>query len=343
LGGGLNDIKRTRKGDEMKNERGFILVLCLMLLLVMTLLGVAGMQTGNFGNMIAGNGLEGQKAFWIAEAGLQDAKDKLNSSVSVDVFRNLTGLSTPVVYGGGTYTITTEPDLSYPTSRVIVRSVGVRNDGSRKVVETTMVKFFFDGPGALYSEAMVKVHGQCEINGGEKPGIVTTLPEHLNGNDTVTINGASAHVIGQGIEPSIRYNWTNVSIAQYVSFLKGYASPTPSGNVWGASSNPIVVSLIGDQRLGGRSGYGIILVEGNLDVHGGMDWSGIIIVTGTISFTGGGNDKVNITGSIMSGEATNIGTDLSDFGGSMVLRYADLNYLRQNLGTVRTISWREVK
>jgi hypothetical protein len=92
------EIHSLKGEDEMRNEKGSVLALCMVLLVVVTLLAVAGMQTGAFGNRIAGNNLEGQKAFWIAEAGLQDAKDKLNDAASVEAFRNLTGLSNPVGY-----------------------------------------------------------------------------------------------------------------------------------------------------------------------------------------------------------------------------------------------------
>jgi hypothetical protein len=331
------------KEKTMRNEKGFILVLCMMLLLLVTFLGIASMRTGIFGNTIAGNNIEGQKAFWIAESGLQDAKSKLDSSDSVSIFRNITGLSNLVEYAGGSYSISTFTDESDTVNRVIVKSEGYFN-GNKQVVETTMIKFYFDGPAALYSEATVKIHGRADIDGVTKPGVATTLPEILNDRNTVVIDGESAHILGQGIEPSVKYNWSNISIAQYISFLKGYVTfPIPTGSVWGTYENPVVVCLSGDQRLGGQSGYGVIVVEGNLEVHGGMNWNGIIVVSGTISFTGGANDSVNINGCIMSGEAANIGTDLSDFGGSMVLRYIDPSWLRNKLGTVRTISWREIK
>jgi hypothetical protein len=325
------------------NEKGFVLVLCMMLLLLTTFLGIASVKTGTFGNTIAGNNIEGQKAFWIAESGLQDAKNKLDNSDTVDAFRNITGLSDSVEYAGGSYLISTISDTFDVVNRVIVKSEG-RFNGSSKIVETTMIKFYFDGPAALYSEAMVKVHGKADIDGGTKPGIATTLPEKINDQSSVVINGEAAHVAGQGLEPSIKYNWSDISIAQYINFLKGYTtSPVLTEKIWGTFDSPAVAYLSGDQKLGGQSGYGIILVEGNLEVHGGMNWNGIIIVSGTISFTGGASDAVNITGSIMSGESTNIGTDLSDFGGSMVLKYMDSSWLRNKLGTVRTIAWREIK
>jgi PilX N-terminal len=167
----------------MRNEKGSVLALCMVLLVVVTLLAVAGMQTGAFGNRIAGNNLEGQMAFWIAEAGLQDAKDKLNDAASVEAFRNLTGLSNPVGYAGGSYTITTFPDSFEPTRRVLVRSVGKR-PGGQKTVEATLVKFTFDLPGALYSKSQVSINadkttvfGNDACGGIGKPAIVTTKPE----------------------------------------------------------------------------------------------------------------------------------------------------------------------
>jgi cytoskeletal protein CcmA (bactofilin family) len=330
----------------MRNEKGFILVLCLMLLLMVTILGVAGMKTGTFGNIIAGNGLEGQKAFWIAEAGLHDAKDKLNTAASVNIFRNQ--FDSPIIfeYAGGSYTITTYPDPSDPANRVIVRSEGVLNN-SRKIVETTMVKFLFSTPGALYTEAPVDIKGNVTIDGVSKPGIVTTL-------DDSTITGKLDGVIGAGLTPSIQDHSNNLSIQQYVDFLKGYAdysSPTlPSGSTWGSDANPIVVSLSGTiPKLGGNAacsgGSGVILVDGDLRIDGNFQWNGLVIATGTIRYIGTGNGEV--TGGIMAGELNFNGTTNGwgdEFGGNAKVTYADMsNLLKGKLGTVRLISWKEVK
>jgi cytoskeletal protein CcmA (bactofilin family) len=329
----------------MKRENGFILVLCLLMLLLVTILGVAAMHTGSFGNIVAGNGLEGQKAFWIAEAGLQDAKDKLNTALSVSEFRGLTGLSNPVGYAGGIYSITTATDPVNPTERVLVRSVGKLN-GSQKIVETTMVKFKFETPGALYTEAPVSIKGNVTIDGVGKPGIVTTL-------DVSTVTGKLDGVLGQGLTPSIKDHYQNLSIQQYVDFLKGsanYASPNlPSGSTWGDDSNPIVVSMTGDiPKLGGKAtcsgGSGVLLVEGNIVIDGNFEWHGLVIATGTIRYIGTGNG--NVTGGIMAGEL-NFGEASGwgdEFGGNANVKYEDMsNLLRNKLMTVRTVAWREVK
>jgi len=69
-------------------------------------------------------GLEAQKAFWIAEAGLQDAKDKLDQA-AVSRLQNIKELSSPVSYGGGSYTITTAPDPYDPTKECVTSVVQV--------------------------------------------------------------------------------------------------------------------------------------------------------------------------------------------------------------------------
>lgn len=49
------------------------------------------------------------------------------------------------------------------------------------------------------------------------------------------------------------------------------------------------------------TGCGVLLVQGDLEIHGSFFWYGPIIVTGSITYTGGGNK--NVTGSVLSGSA----------------------------------------
>ena len=178
------------------------MVLCVLMLVLVTLLGIAGMQTATFGTIISGIGLEGQKAFWIAESGLQDAKDKLDQAISVEAFIGSEGLSSPVSYGGGTYTITAATDPYDSTRRVVVTSVGSRPE-AKKIVEATFVKFTFEGPGALYSKSLVTINGnKTFINGNDacggddKPAIVVFDPFHTI---VPNINFRNGNLIGNGM------------------------------------------------------------------------------------------------------------------------------------------------
>lgn len=212
----------------MRNEKGSILALCMMFLLVVTLLAAAGMQTGSFGNRISGNNLEGQKAFWIAEAGLQDAKDKLNSAPDVDAFWDLMPeLSEPVVYAGGSYTITASPDSFDKERRVLVRSVGKR-PGGQKAVEATLVKFTFDLPAALYSKSQVTVNGdKTTIFGNDACGvynklaIVTTKPEIDPETGKPAINFKNGKLYGNGLRSPV-INPTDLKLVTEMGSLKDY-------------------------------------------------------------------------------------------------------------------------
>lgn len=89
---------------------------------------------------------------------------------------------------------------------------------------------------------------------------------------------------------------------------------SPSGAV------PQVTYVGGSVQLTSSStGSGILIVDGDLDVHGGMNFYGLIIVRGVTTFSGGGSDQVNLYGAILSGEK--LGAADAELGGSVSLQY----------------------
>jgi hypothetical protein len=71
------------------------------------------------------------------------------------------------------------------------------------------------------------------------------------------------------------------------------------------------------------SGSGILIVDGDLEINGGLNWYGLILVRGQVSFTGGAGQNVNLYGSILAGQDVNA-TDLAQtdiFGGSINFNY----------------------
>lgn len=93
--------------------------------------------------------------------------------------------------------------------------------------------------------------------------------------------------------------------------------PNPPGNPPGMTSQ--VTYIPGDVSLtAGATGAGILIVNGNLDIHGGFNYYGLVIVTGVISFTGGGAQGVNIYGGIIAGQQSLVDNVL---GGSAVISF----------------------
>jgi Tfp pilus assembly protein PilX len=77
----------------------------------------------------------------------------------------------------------------------------------------------------------------------------------------------------------------------------------------------------GDLRLTGNGslGYGILVVDGDIEFNGGIYFEGIIIAKGTFNFTGGGADAINIRGAVIAGDSVSDTT--TDVGGSIDIQY----------------------
>src|SRR5579859_3062356 len=81
------------------------------------------------------------------------------------------------------------------------------------------------------------------------------------------------------------------------------------------------------------SGSGILIVDGDLEINGGLNWYGLVLVRGKVSFTGGAGQSTNLYGAILAGDDVNA-TDQAqtdNFGGSINFRY-DVCALK-NLGS----------
>jgi Tfp pilus assembly protein PilX len=213
----------------------------------------------------------------------------------------------------------------------VVTSYG-STGGSNKYIETEMTRMpAITVPSALYVEATTTIQGSNTYVIGvnacgstNKAGIVTT-----ENPGSVTFL-ANPHVTGVGGgEPNIAYNGTDMDVQSVVDSWKGLADfsytvgstthsatsqPGP-GDAWGtptpgstlqdpsscSCSNIVHYDTGGTyiQLSGGVSGCGILLIEGDLDVHGDFSWYGPVLVTGSVVFTGGGNK--NITGALIAG------------------------------------------
>lgn len=72
------------------------------------------------------------------------------------------------------------------------------------------------------------------------------------------------------------------------------------------------------QLTSSSQGNGILIVDGDLDIHGGLNFYGLILVRGVIKFTGGGSDHTNIVGAVLAGQESYVDNTL---GGSAVIDF----------------------
>ncbi|MCI0623897.1 MAG: pilus assembly PilX N-terminal domain-containing protein [Acidobacteria bacterium] len=96
---------------------------------------------------------------------------------------------------------------------------------------------------------------------------------------------------------------------------------TPPTTPGGSDGTPKYYYSPGDLRLSGNGtlGYGILVVDGDVQFNGGIYFEGIIIAKGTFNFTGGGADAINIRGAIIAGDS--ISDTTTDVGGSIDIQY----------------------
>ncbi len=180
---------------KLEDEKGFVMVLAIMLLLVLTLLGMSAISTTSYDNQIAGNKRVSDQAFYVAEAGLQELLGRFRPGATGEVsdgapsnpnwrlFMALdTGRAAAIGYDSGnsnhSFVQSLQPRLDFALEVrhkvnianavltkagfpiYVVRSHGFAPEGGRKVIETELYRCpSLDPHAALYSEQPVNVHG----------------------------------------------------------------------------------------------------------------------------------------------------------------------------------------
>jgi hypothetical protein len=66
------------------------------------------------------------------------------------------------------------------------------------------------------------------------------------------------------------------------------------------------------------TGNGVLVIDGDLEINGGLQYYGLILVKGIVKFTGGGSDKTNIYGGLLAGQSS---LDQVVLGGSASIHY----------------------
>ena len=247
----------------------------------------------------------------------------------------------------------------------IVSTYGVTQEGGRKAIEVELMPSL-ETAGALYTEHAVNIHGSSthivgmdQCGSDNKAGIATTLsnvptdPIDTSGNPVITGS------------PAKQYNTANLSLADLINHYKGMAdftydyasSQTLSGmsDQWGtpsASDTTTPIAYNGPMKIvyanmhgntltlsGGSHGAGILLVDGNVDLHGGFTWYGVIIATKAVDYTGGG--QKNITGAVMCAETATVQVDIGGNAGILYCSTA-MNKIKNIISPFRITRWREV-
>lgn len=220
-----------------------------------------------------------------------------------------------------------------------------RRGKARKIVEVEVVRH--PGPpvnSTLYSKGDVTINGASGfISGEDSCGIAAPLPPVYALSPAVVIENPAPTY--EGSPAAAVTGPDDIDIDGIIAGLKDSATEIitsdQNGTDYGTSSDFVVAysNPDGFQPPGldmrNITGYGILLVEGDLKMSGGFDWNGLVLVTGTLTFNGGGSG-INIRGAVLANQTV-------DINGGLDLRYDRCMIDNAMSGqAVRTVSWRLV-
>jgi hypothetical protein len=210
--------------------------------------------------------------------------------------------------------------------RAVITAVATGPNSAKASVTTTVQIYTLSGssPAALYSKDNTTLNGSAinisgtdagtNCGGSNLSAVYVYSDPATNNTHTLTENGSPT----LGGTPATQIGTTSLDLQSYIDTLKGSATVTltadvsASGNAttsYGSSTNYATVYSDatqqgdGELRLNNVTGYGILLVKGNLQLAGNIDWHGIIIATGVVTTSGGGGNAKNIQGQVYSGQS----------------------------------------
>ncbi len=199
---------------------------------------------------------------------------------------------------------------------------------------------------ALYSRGNVSVgSASASIDGRDNCGTGVALAPIYTLSPATTSANQNANFNGKPATP--QQGTASVDVAKLITSFKPGAiiiNSDQSGTNFGSSTNYVGVYSNtsnplnpGGLELKDGTGYGILMVEGDLELKGGFSWNGIVLVTGLLSFNGGGG-KINIKGAVLSGSNQTV-----DISGGLDIRF-DSCQVTNSLQSrpLRTLSWKQI-
>ncbi|SEM06416.1 PilX N-terminal [Syntrophus gentianae] len=399
----------------LNSEKGMVLIVALLVAAVLIILGTTAFMTTTTDLKISSAKKQSDKAFYSAEAGLEEARGRMKANYTTSyriddtnptdtgwmyfigtesksqalgfnsgntlhsrtaslqtalgytvAIKHQTDTSGNILYWGDTDGDgSCERNTSTGRNIYLVRSYGVYS-GAQRAIEAEISKVPpITAPGALYVEATTTIQGtstnvigldQCG-GGTDMPGVVTTL-------DASTVSRTGNPVVSGSTSPtwSVQGGATNMDVQSIVDSWKGSAdyvynkvSTTDTGMNWGTPTlgatlqNPSSCSVNNVvyyntyngtnntyiKLTGGSSGCGVLVVDGDLELHGNFTWYGVILVSGSITYSGGGNK--NVTGAVIAGGSV----DADLVGGNANIVYCSSAISDQTVNQpLRRLSWK---
>lgn len=169
-------------------------------------------------------------------------------------------------------------------------------------------------PSAIFSRGNVNFNNGGSYNGTDNCGASGAKPPVYTKNPATT-TGAGWTVYQPSAPTS---GTTDFDIQGAINTLKAGATvltTDQSGTNFGSATNYVTVYSntssplnIGGLELKALTGYGLLLVEGDLIIEDTTVWNGLIYVTGTVTFGAKSGHKAYLYGGLLAGSVVSIDT-----------------------------------
>lgn len=304
------------------NKRGIALIAAFMVIVVLTILGSAIISQSVSERFIAQRYAESTQAFWLAEAGVNQALMQLKSD-----FDNLNGIA-PNSLGQGQYSVDAIV-VEGPNRRVTAHGFIPSQAAPRSErTITVLVESSGSNPSnpelidyAIETSGTLKITGSVEIEPSGSSHANSTLTfEQVFGMTEDEVKAQANHVYTNpptNQQPVNGITWVDIT----------------GGNKYSISSN--------------WSGSGLLIVNGNgndvtLEISGGWEFTGMIWVNGRIKISG----TAEIEGAIFARSSIDAESSLSgnaeiEFDSSKVSDAFSLLGAGGS-GELTVLSWREI-
>jgi len=308
------------------SESGVILPIVIILMLALTITGLAFLNAGVMENRLVRREIRKNQAFYLAEAGVEDARVQLGKD-----WNDLTPIDTTSL-GAGTYNVTIyttdSSGADLPATKRRVRSTGTVGEIS-KTVEVILRKAPTSGgiTSALTAGGSITVTGSADIDPPREP------------EDTF-------YDFELGEDPNDGLSLFEEIFGTTKDEMKAIAQNSPNRYYDSAIKNEIVENITWVDGAGVESeittatwtGSGIWIVNGDLKITGGT-FDGILWVIGSL-YLGAGNPVIR--GSVFVECTTEVDTTVTG-NVTLQLNQGAIDDALGNLGIgVIVESWQEI-
>lgn len=282
-------MKKNIHPSAWRDERGMVMIIILMILMAVSLLGMASMLVVGTDIRIAGNYKDSAQAFWAAEGGVQRALSTLSDD------RSYVGDIAAESLDNHTISSAEVTSLSGFLTRVV--GVGRNGSGIRKVEVLINTDSAFESAinvgGDVHIAGKPRISSEgVRVNGNVYLDLDNGTPElnlYMPSGSTLTAEGDTSSLTRTDKEAmdlaaiKLREDeWRSISSTANSSWY------FDTDHTYGSNDTNVTFSNLDfDNVQPGADGNRAIFVDGNVTLNGSLDGVGTIIATGKIIATGG--------------------------------------------------------